>query len=358
MYNTDRLPEGTLPVVYAASIGHSGWFSHDLGESWQRAHTNWGGIYNESRCWCFAIHPDRPGELLAGTDQGIYRWDPRVQRWNYVPSPMDGLHILKLTQCPANSDLIIAGTRPAELFRSEDGGLTWEWTPIANKTEVPYINTPRVTSLQFDPEVAGKVWMTIEIDGVWRSDDAGKSWVRLGTDLPDQDTHNVVILRQDGKRVVLCTTEIGLFRSEDEGETFAKVDTGDIPYHYFRHMLHRPDNTGVLFLSVGDRPSGDDAMLLRSRDYGANWEVVDLPGNQNSTIWSISAHPADPMLLFCHSIMGEIYRSLDGGETWEKMEKFLGELREVVWAPVPEQFLSDRPKAWVTADEFAAESSA
>ena len=36
-------------TAYAASIGHSIWFSHDLGESWNRAATPTGGIYNESR---------------------------------------------------------------------------------------------------------------------------------------------------------------------------------------------------------------------------------------------------------------------------------------------------------------------
>jgi hypothetical protein len=39
-------------TAYAASVGHSVWFSHDNGESWNRAHTKTGGIYNESRCWC------------------------------------------------------------------------------------------------------------------------------------------------------------------------------------------------------------------------------------------------------------------------------------------------------------------
>ncbi|MEQ8514437.1 MAG: hypothetical protein RIC38_02420, partial [Chromatocurvus sp.] len=188
--------------------------------------------------------------------------------------------------------------------------------------------------------------------------DAGRTWQRLGRDLPDQDTHNLVILPQRGVRTVLCTTEIGLFRSTDDGETFTEVDTGELPYHYFRYLMQRPDNSGILFLSVGDRPSGDDAMLLRSRDAGENWEIVDMPGKQNSTIWSISGHPHDPMLLFCHSIMGEIYRSCDGGETWERMEKFLGELREMAWAPVPQSLIAERPRAWVTADEFAAESSA
>lgn len=37
-------------TAYAASVGHSVWFSDDTGESWSRAHTNTVGIDNESRC--------------------------------------------------------------------------------------------------------------------------------------------------------------------------------------------------------------------------------------------------------------------------------------------------------------------
>src|SRR3954462_3005477 len=100
-------------TAYAASIGHSVWFSHDLGESWARAHTPTGGFYNESRCWSLSVHPDRPGEVIAGTDLGIYRWTAGSKRWTHVPSPMDGLHIHQLAQAPHDPDVIFAGTRPA-----------------------------------------------------------------------------------------------------------------------------------------------------------------------------------------------------------------------------------------------------
>ena len=80
-------------TAYAATIGHSVWFSYDLGETWNRAATPTGGIYNESRCWSLSLHPKRPGEVLAGTDIGVYRWNYRKERWEYVVSPMDDLHI-------------------------------------------------------------------------------------------------------------------------------------------------------------------------------------------------------------------------------------------------------------------------
>ena len=126
-------------TAYAATIGHSVWFSYDLGESWNRAHTPTGGFYNEARCWSLSIHPERPGEVLAGTDIGVYRWDNFQKCWNYVPSPMDDLHIQQITQSPFEPNIIVAGTRPAEIFKSLDAGRSWQRCRLGNATECCFI---------------------------------------------------------------------------------------------------------------------------------------------------------------------------------------------------------------------------
>ena len=97
-------------VAYAASVGHSVWFSDDVGETWNRANTTTGGIYNESRCWCVSAHPAEPGRVLSGTDLGVHRWNPDAARWTHVASPMDGLHILQMAQHPDDPGFIVAGT--------------------------------------------------------------------------------------------------------------------------------------------------------------------------------------------------------------------------------------------------------
>ncbi len=322
-------------TAYAASVGHSVWFSHDLGESWNRAPTPTGGIYNESRCWCVCTHPERPGQVLSGTDQGVYRWEPAEERWNHVPSPMDGLHILQIAQAPHDPDLIYAGTRPAHLFRSPDGGATWDSLNLGNAAECEFINTPRVTSIHFDPAERDTIWITIEIDGVFRSRDGGETWERLVEGLKTNDTHNLVFIDEGGERVILCSTELGLHKSHDNGRTWQWVDVPQAPWPYFRFMARRADDSVVIFLSVGDRPSGETGMLLRSRDWGNTWEDAGLPGKVNSTIWWIGTNSADPNLIFCCTIMGQIYRSTDGGETWKKMARELGELRAIAWQPTP-----------------------
>ena len=157
-------------TVYAATM-RSVWFSRDEGENWKRLLTPTGGMYNEARCWSITTHPKRPGELLVGTDQGLYRWTKDSNRFNYIPSPMDSLQILHIEQAPDDPNFIVCGTRPAEIFISEDNGLSWTRSNLDASTECWFINTPRVTSIHFDPLDYNTIWLTIEIDGIFRSQD-------------------------------------------------------------------------------------------------------------------------------------------------------------------------------------------
>ena len=176
-----------MKVTAFAATMQAVWFSYDYGETWNRPPTPSGGLYNEARCWSVVSHLQRPGEFLAGTDQGLYRWLRESQCWNYIPSPMDDLHIQQVARSPDDPGFIVCGTRPGEIFKSEDDGITWKRCNLDAATECWFINTTRVTSIQFDPDDNDTIWITIEIDGVFRSQDRGETWERLSEGLRDVD---------------------------------------------------------------------------------------------------------------------------------------------------------------------------
>lgn len=320
--------------AYAATM-QSVWFSEDEGVSWNRLLTPTGGFYNEARVWAVTTHPDRPGEVLAGSDQGLYRFSEETGRFDYIPSPMDQLHILKIAQDPHDADCIVCGTRPGEIFISEDNGVNWTRSTLDASTECWFINTSRVTSIHFDPRDRDTIWITVEIDGVFRSTDRGKTWQLIIRGLHDNDSHDLVFRnRADGSHTILCSTEDGVHRSDDNGESWEQMTIPEAKWDYFRSLKQPAENSDTVIASVGDKPSGEAGELLISRNFGESWEICDMSHPANSTLWSIGTNPADTSLLFAATIFGQIFKSVDGGASWQKMPRELGEIRMITWAPV------------------------
>ncbi len=320
--------------AYAATM-QSVWFSEDEGQSWNRLLTPTGGFYNEARVWAVHTHADRPGQVLAGSDQGLYRYTEEKGRFDYIPSPMDSLHILQIAQDPHDPNFIVCGTRPGEIFISEDDGETWIRSNLDASTECWFINTSRITSIHFDPRDRDTIWITVEIDGVFRSTDRGRSWEIVIRGLHDNDTHDLVFRdHADGSRTILCSTEDGVHRSTDNGDTWEQLQIPQAKWDYFRSLKQPAENSDVVIASVGDKPSGEAGVFLISRDFGESWKVAELSHAPNSTLWSIGTNAADTSLLFAATIFGQIFKSTDGGGSWTKMKRELGEIRMITWAPV------------------------
>ncbi len=173
----------------------------------------------------------------------------------------------------------------------------------------------RVTQILFDPVDDGTVWAAIEIGSIYRSKDRGATWEYKdeGPGLRRRARARGAAAAEGGK-AVLATTNRGLHRSEDNGETWVLQELPS-PWPYTRAVVPRADNTGVVFLTNGNGPPGNDGFLLRSRDYGRTWQDAKLPGPLESTVWCIATNAADPMLIFVCTNLGELFRSTDGGET-------------------------------------------
>jgi hypothetical protein len=66
---------------------------------------------------------------------------------------------------------------------------------------------------------------------------------------------------------------------------------------------------------------------------GLTWHVVEMSGRANSTIWNFAVHVADPQMIYASSVSGQVYRSLDGGTSWQRLPRDFGEIRALAWAP-------------------------
>lgn len=339
-----------MPVVYVATNGLSVWSSGDLGVTIGRMPSST-GMYSGSQVWSLAAHPADGNVLLAGTDSGIYRLDQRHERWTHLPSPMDDALVTAIAFDPSNPDVLLAGTQPSALFRSDDAGTTWTTLDVPMKPYVtsgfyagdraanerasdaaPVRHWTRVTQILFDPLDPAIVLAGVEIDGAWRSADGGRTWSRADTGLATDDIHGYGAVHDAaGGRALFATTSHGVHRSDD-GLTWT-LQPLNAPKQYVRTIVERADRSGVAFVTNGNGPPGTDGRLFRTRDSGAHWDAVALPVAAESSLYFMATHPSDPQLIFAATNLGQLYRSTDGGETWTSLPRRLPEVRAMAWLP-------------------------
>jgi len=124
--------------------------------------------------------------------------------------------IWSLAVDPVDPLILFAGTRPAGVYRSRDGGLRWAQLAL-NIAKECSIGTPFVTSVMVDPDDHRMVWAGVEIDGVFRSLDGGDTWTHVETGLYDPDIHAMTIAGTKPKRIYASTA----------GEMFASINMGE-----------------------------------------------------------------------------------------------------------------------------------
>ena len=337
-----------MPRLYIATNGLSVWYSDDRGATLVRMQSQ-SGLYSGSQVWALASAASAPQVVWAGTDTGLYRLDPAHDVWSHVPSPMDDRLITSIAPAPGDPSVMLAGTQPAALFRSEDGGKTWTDLQVPMKPHValrfidgrgmvgaqdearPVRHWTRVTQIVFDPDDPDLVLAGVEVDALWRSTDGGKTWSRHDDGLQSPDVHGAAVVTHGGRQIPVATNA-GLHVSRDDGARFS-FQRLDSPWQYVRTVAERPDRSGVMFATNGSGAPGAEGRLYRSRDFGATWQDARLPGEVQSSLYFLACDQADPMLLFASTSLGQFFRSTDGGETWSSLPRRLGEIRALLVVP-------------------------
>ena len=316
---------------YSILVGTTGaglFHSADSGENWRRIGSPFPG---ESQIRALAVDPKNSNVVYAGADNGIYRSEDSGMNWAKLDSPMDGLKIWAIAINPSDPNTIFAGTSPPFLFRTRDGGKSWEKLSAAIAQECA-IGLPRITALVVDPVDSDTVLAGVEIDGVYRSRDGGDTWNQV-QGITNPDIHGMAFSLGEQKTVLVSTPQ-EIFASKDDGETFQSLMTSSsLPMPYCRWVAVKPDNPEVLFVANGDAAVGNTGTIRRSTDGGQSWEERPLPVEPNSPVWNFATNAADPELILANSVYGELYRTQDGGDTWDKIKKEFTEVRALAWTP-------------------------
>ena len=321
-----------MPANYSICLGTAGWGvwnSPDAGQTWTRHRAP---FPLNSRIQALVAHPKDPHTVLAGGDTGLFASYDGGIKWERIGDAGALPTIWSLTIDPVDPDILFAGTRPAGVYRSRDGGRQWEKLAVDIAPECS-IGVPFVTGLVVDPDDHLKVWAGVEIDGVFRSLDGGETWTHQKTGLYDPDIHSVAIAATNPKRVYASTAR-EVFVSDNLGDTWQSLEIREKwPLPYARGLAVKTDDPGVLYAGCGETTTGEKGHVLRTTDYGQRWEILPLPGEANATMWGLATHPADANRIVAFSLFGEVYVTEDAGASWRKIAREFGEIRSAAWVP-------------------------
>ena len=241
-----------------------------------------------------AAHPVRPGTFFIGTQYGVHRSDDAGDSWSMLALPAPGYGVWAIAFHPHDPDVMLVGYEPGAIFRSEDGGHTWTEARYEASYPPGAAHEPkRMMSLAFDDRDPRHAFGAIEVGGLVRSRDGGRSWASVDVlgEVDRADVHAVAA--RDG--LVVAATRIGILASEDLGETWHHVagDWVDVvglePSELYAIVeeLSRVRFQGNLFVSRQTPHGGAVRMELAARwpgrdDYGGGFDPRGVGGRPDA----------------------------------------------------------------------------
>ena len=155
-------------------------------------------------------------------------------------------------------------------------------------------------------------------EGVFRSENNGQTWVRIGFDTQDPFDNSVTALSVDRNRVYVGTWGNGLFRSDDAGETWKRINDG--------LWKQRSDEKVIYGIARGFLIIDDllinvmyHAGTYTSTDHGETWIDVSEKWIQGDSIYNMTFFDGYLWSAISHVWMA---RSVDKGETWQQLPLF------------------------------------
>jgi photosystem II stability/assembly factor-like uncharacterized protein len=273
------------------------------------------------------------GILSSAAAQSVSLLD-RLEWRSIGPAAMGG-RISAIDAIPGDPRLVYAATGSGGLFKSVNGGVTWQ--PIFERPE-----TISIGDIAIDPKQPDHIWVgtgeanvrnSVSIGGgMYYSPDGGKTWEHRGLE-QTMTISRVALDPRDARRVLVAAVghpfgpnpERGVFLSEDAGQTWKKVLYTD-PQNGASDLEIDPSHPDVVFAGLWqfDRKpwrydsGGTGGGLYKSTDGGRTWKKITagLPALMGRIGVKVAPGNSRVVYVVAESKEGSLFRSNDGGESF------------------------------------------
>ncbi len=257
---------------------------------------------------------------LAAYEAGVFKTEDGGDTWRHLTSYPTGYAHSVLVH-PNEPEVLFVGSEPAAVFRSGDGGETWEEcrgfqdVPESNQWSFHGDRLSHVRELRTAPGDPDTMFAGIEVGGVVKSSDGGKSWKQL-QGLHD-DIHLVDISKENPSRIYVATAQAP-YRSDDGGDTWELINSG-LERRYTLHISAAPHDADMVLVAVSANAGRADPQFYRSTDGGSHWHLIESLGNGDDMVVAIDWDPNIKSRVYAGTDGGKIFCSNDDGQQWEQV---------------------------------------
>lgn len=283
---------------------------------------------------CIASDHTKEGRLYLGTfDNGLMISDDYGRSLRPVGTGITYSRVLSVavsrTENVNGHQVIWAGTEPSALFRSEDSGKTWTECPTlldlpsrSTWSFPPRPYTHHVRWIQPDIHDENRIFVGIELGGIMRSLDKGKTWEdrKEGSQF---DCHTMTMSNLQKGRIYEAAGG-GFAESVNGGDTWKTVNDGLGDYTYLVDVAVDPEDPDTIIASAAKSartaydPSRAHTVIVR-KEGDENWGIIQagLPEPDGSSIFSLIAHE-ETGIFYAVNNLG-LYKSDDKGLSWQEI---------------------------------------
>jgi photosystem II stability/assembly factor-like uncharacterized protein len=299
------------------------------------------------------------GQVMQRSDDGGKSWTAIGNEFAYdgvtgthqwydgTPHPWEFARVWHLEPSHTDPDVVLAGVEDAALFRSSDGGQTWqELSGLRGHGSGPHWQPGAggmcLHTIIVDPRDAERMYVAISAAGAFRTTDGGKTWQPINRGLksegiPDPQAevgHCVhrIAMHPDRPEVLFMQKHWDVMRSDDGGDSWHEI-SGNLPTDFGFPIdvhAHEPETIYVVPITsdMHHFPPDGKLRVYRSRTGGNEWEPLTngLP-QQNCYVNvlrdAMAVDSLDDCGVYFGTTGGQVYASADAGDNWNPIVRDL-----------------------------------
>jgi photosystem II stability/assembly factor-like uncharacterized protein len=292
------------------------------------------------------------GQLIQRSNDGGKTWEPVDNKFVYdgvagthqwydgTPHPWEFKRVWHLEPSLTNPDDVFAGVEDAALFRTTDGGKTWQELPGlrnhgSGSAWQPGAGGLCLHTIILDPGNANRMVIAISAAGAFRTDDGGKTWQPINRGLKSEGIPNPeaevghcvhrIAMHRSRPQVLFMQKHWDVMRSDNGGDSWQEV-SGNLPTDFGFAIdvhAHEPETIYVVPIKSDSEhfPLEGQLRVFRSRTGGNEWEALTkgLPQRDcyvNVLRNAMAVDALDKCGIYFGTTGGQVYASADAGDTW------------------------------------------